>query len=77
MAARSRKVELTDTWKEKIKASVIGLRLYQHACGEIEMSATQIKAAQIILAKLVPDLARTEISGTGKDGAITVNIKRF
>ena len=63
MAARKRKVELTESWKEKIKVSVLGLRLYRHALGEIEMSVTQIKAADIILRKLVPDLARTVVAG--------------
>ena len=63
MAARTRKTALTDTWKERIKASVLGLRLYAHAQGEIEMSATQIKAADILLKKLIPDLARNELVG--------------
>lgn len=70
MAARTRKVELTETWKERIKASVLGLRLYQHSLGEVEMTATQIKAADILLKKLVPDLARTEV--TGADGGAIV-----
>ena len=34
--------------------------------GEVELTPTQIKAAQLLLSKLVPDLARTEL--TGKDG---------
>lgn len=66
MAARKNKVALTDTWKEKIQVSMIGLRLYDHALGKNEMTQTQIKAAEIILRKLVPDLARTE--HTGEDG---------
>ena len=66
MAARKRKVELSETWKEKIKASVIGLRLYEHMLGLNQMTPTQIKAADILLKKLVPDLGRTEI--TGEDG---------
>lgn len=66
MAARKRKVELTETWKSKIQASVIGLRLYEHMQGKIEMTPTQIKAADILLKKLVPDLGRTEV--TGEDG---------
>ena len=38
-------------------------RLYNHVQGETEMSQSQIKAAQIILAKIVPDLSRAEIAG--------------
>ena len=66
MAARTRKVALTDSWKENIRASMIMNRLVKHVEGEVQMSPTQIKAAQIILAKIVPDLARTEM--TGLDG---------
>lgn len=66
MAARKRKTELTETWKSKIKASVIGLRLYQHMQGMVEMTPTQIKAADILLKKLVPDLNRTEHAGDKK-----------
>lgn len=66
MAARTNKVKLTDTWKENIRTSKLMARLHDCALGEVEMTATQIKAAQIVLAKVVPDLARTE--HTGKDG---------
>jgi hypothetical protein len=73
MAARKRKVELTETWKEKIKASVIGLRLYEHMQGLNEMTPTQIKAADILLKKLVPDLGRTEHVGDGGGEIKTVS----
>jgi hypothetical protein len=66
MAARKRKILLSDEWKDKIRAGGIMTRLLAHVQGEIEMSGTQIKAADIILKKIVPDLARTET--TGKDG---------
>lgn len=75
MAARTRKVQLTDAWKEKIRISVISGRLYDHVNGEIEMSPTQIKAAQILLAKLVPDLGRTEVSGV--DGGPVETVTRI
>lgn len=66
MAARIRKTTLSDEWKAKIQAGVILDRLVKHVNGEIDMSASQIKAADILLKKTVPDLARTEV--TGKDG---------
>lgn len=65
MAARKRKVVLTDTWKDGIRVSALMGRLYGHALGENEMSASQIKAAQVVLAKLVPDLNRAEHVGDG------------
>lgn len=67
MAARIRKTKLTDEWKARIQAGVILDRLVKHVNGEIEMSSSQIKAADILLKKTVPDLARTEV--TGMDGA--------
>ncbi len=70
MAARKRKVELTDAWKAKIQVAVLGARLYDHALGKNEMTPTQIKAADILLRKLVPDLGRTEV--TGADGGALI-----
>jgi len=66
MAARKRKTVLSDDWKQKIRAGVLMNRLMTHVDGTVEMSPTQIKAADILLRKIVPDLARTEM--TGKDG---------
>lgn len=56
MAARKRKVALTDDWKANIQATQIINRLYGHALGEIAMEKTQIDAAKVILAKILPDL---------------------
>lgn len=76
MAARKRKLTLSDNWKDNIRAGVLAQRLYAAAIGEVEMSNQQIKAADIILKKLIPDLARTEL--TGKDGEtlnMGINVK--
>ncbi len=66
MAARKRKVALTDDWKQNIRASMIMNRLVQHVDGEIDLTPTQINAAKIVLGKILPDLARSEM--TGQDG---------
>lgn len=68
MAARKNRgvSELPSTWKDKIREGVLADRLMKHANGEIEMSNTQIKAADILLKKVIPDLSRAE--HTGKDG---------
>ena len=66
MAARKRKLTLSDSWKERISAGMIMARLVKHLDGEIDLSPTQVRAADIILRKIVPDLARTE--NTGGDG---------
>jgi hypothetical protein len=70
MAARKRKLTLSDAWKDKIRIGMLASRLYSHALGDNEMSNTQIKAADILLKKLVPDLARTE--HTGENGGPVV-----
>jgi len=43
------------------RAGQIASRLSQHATGDVEMTSTQIKAAQVILNKIVPDLQSTQI----------------
>lgn len=68
MAARKNRGvnELPEAWKEKIRASALVNRLAGCAMGEIEMDAQQIKAADILLKKLIPDLARSEIKHEGE-----------
>jgi hypothetical protein len=74
LAARKRKVELSDEWKGKIRAGVIMQRLLGHVQGEVELSSTQVAAAKILLGKIVPDVNRTE--HTGKDGAAIETVSR-
>lgn len=68
MAARTRRgiSSLSEEWRKKISAGVIMERLLSHIDGKLDMSSTQVKAADILLRKIVPDLARTEM--TGNDG---------
>jgi hypothetical protein len=74
MAARKNKVTLSDTWRQRIQAGVIMDRLMKHIDGSIEMSATQVNAAKIVLGKIEPDLARTESKVEGDIGlTVTVN----
>ena len=65
MAARIRKTKLTDSWKEKIQASMLVNRLIDHGLGKCELSATQIKAIDILLKKVAPDLKAVELTGEG------------
>lgn len=74
MAARKRKLALSDDWKDGIRVSAIMNRLSSHVNGKVEMSPTQINAAKIILGKLVPDLGRTEVTGEG-GGAVVHRIE--
>jgi hypothetical protein len=66
MAARTRKLRLTDEWRQKIRVSAIVNRLQSHVSGKVDMSATQIAAARILLSKSVPDLQSIDVGN--KDG---------
>ena len=63
MAARTNKPLHDDKTKRLIQASQLYNRLFSHANGEIEMTQSQVKAAQIIIGKAIPDLKAIEISG--------------
>ena len=71
MAARINKTELSDRWREKIRTSMLINRLQNHVVGRIEMTATQLRAAEILLKKNLPDLQAVAHSGT-VDSNVTV-----
>jgi hypothetical protein len=54
-----------DHVREKIRASQLINRLQAHFFGEIELTAAQIRTAEILLRKCLPDLAAAEI-GSGQ-----------
>lgn len=62
MAARLRKSHQDDV-REKIQATQIINRLKAHFDGEVGLTSTQMKAAEILLKKSLPDLSATEVSG--------------
>jgi hypothetical protein len=64
MAARLRKTHQEDV-RAKIQASQLVNVLQKHALGKDdgELSASRLKAAEILLRKSLPDLSATEHSG--------------
>lgn len=52
-----------DKTKKLIQATQLINRLVAHAQGEIELSATQIQAAKIVIGKTIPDLKSVELTG--------------
>jgi hypothetical protein len=57
MAARKKKQQ-TESTKDRIKAGLLMNRLENHALSDEEiMTSTQIRAAEILLRKVVPDLS--------------------
>lgn len=77
MAARLNKLHQEEI-RRKIQASQLINVLQNHALtGAGEFSMTRMKAIEILLRKSVADLSAVTISGTGDNGAITVEIARF
>jgi hypothetical protein len=60
MAARTRKVLHDERTKEKIQTTQLINRLQNHALGLVEMTPTQVRAAEILLKKTTPDLSSAE-----------------
>lgn len=71
MAGRPLGKRHQDDVRAKIQASAIIGRLQKHIDGKLELSSTQVRAAEILLKKSVPDLS--QISGPGEDGEHTVH----
>lgn len=64
MGTRNRRGKTLDAkWREKIKTGVLMDRLEKHVVGKIELSATQVQAARILLGKTIPDMKAVEHSG--------------
>ena len=63
MPARTRKVMHEDLTRQRIQAAAIINRLTEHLHGKIELSPTQVRCAEILLRKVLPDLAMIEHSG--------------
>jgi hypothetical protein len=62
MAERLRKMHQDDV-RAKIKTSQLINRLENHALGELDLSATQIKAIEVLIRKTLPDLCAVAMTG--------------
>jgi hypothetical protein len=72
MAARKVKIRHDDETRAKIQASQIINRLTDHMLGNCQMEATQVRAAEILLRKSLPDLQSVEMSGPD-GGAVNIS----
>lgn len=50
--------------RSRIQSAVIADRLQKHMLGKVKMTATQVRAAEILLRKAVPDLSSVDLSGS-------------
>lgn len=73
MAARKQLFHPTEV-RQKIQASQLINRLQSHAFGEVEMTPTQLKAAEILLKKSIPDLSTVTHQGDDDGGPVRHNI---
>lgn len=53
-----------ESTRQKIQTSQLVNRLMGHANGQVEMSQTQIRAAEILLKKTLPDLSAVTMDGS-------------
>lgn len=60
MAARKVALSLNEDWRQKIQVSMLINRLNDHIFKGIKLEATQLKAIEILLRKVAPDLAQIE-----------------
>jgi hypothetical protein len=60
LAARKSWQERAETWRDKIAISQIVNRLNKCAEGTEEMTPTQLKAATVLLSKVLPDLSASD-----------------
>lgn len=71
MAARLRKTHQDDV-RAKIQTSQLINRLESHALGTLDLSATQIKAIEVLIKKTLPDLQSIELTGDPDNPVETV-----
>lgn len=78
-APKNNQSKNNESCREKIQTSQLINRLQDHVFKETpgtDISATQMKAIEILLRKSLPDLQSVEM--TGKDGgALQINIVRY
>lgn len=61
-----------DHVRQKIQASQLVNRLHDHAIGKTDMTPTQVRAAEVLLKKCVPDLSTVTMAGDPDNPVRTV-----
>jgi hypothetical protein len=60
MAATKRNAMWIEETRKKVQTSQLINRLQDHVLGEVELSSTQVRAAEILLKKTLPDLSENK-----------------
>lgn len=66
VAARIKNYHIEET-RQKIRVSQLLNRLHNHVDGEVELTATQLRAVEILLKKSLPDLSSIELKGDAEN----------
>ena len=74
MAERLRKLHQDDV-RAKIQTSQLINRLTDHALGTVDLSATQVRAIEVLIKKTLPDLSA--VTMTGEDGGPIETVQRI
>lgn len=75
MAARTLRPKHSEEIRAKIQTSVILDYLHKHIKGLHEMTPAQVRSAEILLKKSIPDLSAVQLSGpNGGDIPLAVTI---
>lgn len=61
MAARKSRIQHDEYTRKKIQTTQLINRLTAHALGEVEMTSSQVRAAEVLIKKTLPDLTAATI----------------
>ena len=71
--ATQRIIPFRERVQERINVSSICNRLQSHIDGDIDLTATQIQAARILLNKVIPDVKALEIKHVDRSNAQSID----
>lgn len=74
MAAR-KTLWTPDLVRARIQTTQLVKRLQDHVHGKVELSATQVRAAEVLLARTLPTLTQTDLNVDGQLGTFDVSDK--
>jgi len=61
MAARTRRIQVDQKTRDKIRTTQLINRLTAHVLDNVEMTASQVRAAEILIKKTLPDLSQMTV----------------
>lgn len=73
MAATKRNPMSVPKARDAIRATQLMNRLANHADGKVDMSTTQVRAAEIVLKKLKPDLQSVALKNDEDSGPLRIS----